>query len=106
MCPVTLEKLTKVYPNGYEAVHEFDLEVADGEFMVLVGPSGCGKTTAMRILATLDLPSQGVVRVAGYDVLEHPARVRQVLGWMPDHFGAYPSMDVLEYLDFFARARP
>ena len=51
MAPITLDKVTKVYPNGFEAVHELDLDVADGEFMVLVGPSGCGKTTALRMVA-------------------------------------------------------
>ena len=54
MAPITLEKVTKVYPNGFEAVHELDLDVADGEFMVLVGPSGCGKTTALRMVAGLE----------------------------------------------------
>jgi ABC-2 type transport system ATP-binding protein len=86
------------------AVRDLSFRLEKGQVAGFIGANGAGKTTTMRILATLDLPSQGVVRVAGYDVLEHPARVRQTLGWMPDHFGAYPSMDVLEYLDFFARA--
>ena len=86
------------------AVRGLSFRMEKGQVMGFIGANGAGKTTTMRILATLDLPSQGSVRVAGYDVLEHPSRVRQVLGWMPDHFGAYPSMDVLEYLDFFARA--
>ena len=54
MAPITLEKLTKVYQNGFEAIRDLDLDVADGEFMVLVGPSGCGKTTALRMVAGLE----------------------------------------------------
>ena len=76
MAPVSLEKLTKVYPNGYEAVHEFDLEVADGEFMILVGPSGCGKTTAMRMVAGLEEISSGIVRINGEVVNDVSPRER------------------------------
>ena len=54
MAPITLEKVTKVYPNGFKAVDDLNLDVADGEFMVLVGPSGCGKTTALRMVAGLE----------------------------------------------------
>jgi ABC-2 type transport system ATP-binding protein len=86
------------------AVRGLSFRLEKGQVAGFIGANGAGKTTTMRILATLDLPTHGVVRVAGCDVLEHPARVRHLLGWMPDHFGAYPSMDVLEYLDFFARA--
>jgi multiple sugar transport system ATP-binding protein len=62
MAPITLDKVTKVYPNGFEAVHELELDVADGEFMVLVGPSGCGKTTALRMVAGLEDITDGSLR--------------------------------------------
>ena len=65
MAPIILEKVTKVYPNGFEAVHELDLDVADGEFMVLVGPSGCGKTTALRMVAGLEEITEGQVSIGG-----------------------------------------
>jgi ABC-2 type transport system ATP-binding protein len=90
--------------GAVRAVRGLSFRLEKGQVAGFIGANGAGKTTTMRILATLDLPTQGVVRVAGCDVLEHPARVRQQVGWMPDHFGAYPSMDVQEYLDFFARA--
>jgi ABC-type sugar transport system ATPase subunit len=51
MATITLERVSKVYPNGFQAVNEVDLTVADGEFMVHVGPSGCGKTTLLRMIA-------------------------------------------------------
>jgi len=87
-----------------QAVRGLSFQIEQGQVVGFIGANGAGKTTTMRILATLDLASHGSARVCGYDVLEHPSRVRNVLGWMPDSFGAYPNMDVLEYLDFFARA--
>ena len=69
-----------------------------------VGANGAGKTTTMRIIATLDYPTRGTVRIGGIDVLQYPAKVRSNIGWMPDNFGTYDHMTVVEYLDFFARA--
>ena len=54
MATVTLDKINKVYPNGFHAIHDLDLEIADTEFLVLVGPSGCGKSTALRMIAGLE----------------------------------------------------
>ena len=61
MAEITLEKLTKVYGDGTRAVSELDLEIADGEFVVLVGPSGCGKTSALRMVAGLEPITDGRV---------------------------------------------
>ena len=66
--------------------------------------NGAGKTTTMRILATLDYPTMGSAEVCGINVVNHPDKVRALIGWMPDHFGNYEHMTVLEYLDFYARA--
>ncbi len=65
MATVGLEQVNKVYENGFHAVSDLDLEVADGEFMVLVGPSGCGKTTALRMVAGLESISSGTLRIGG-----------------------------------------
>ena len=58
---VTFQSVSKVYPDGTRAVNDFNLEIEDGEFMVLVGPSGCGKTTALRMVAGLEDISEGVL---------------------------------------------
>ncbi len=63
MATISMEAVTKVYPNGFEAVKKVDLEVHDGEFMVLVGPSGCGKTTLLRMVAGLEAISSGTLRI-------------------------------------------
>ncbi|MDR1284468.1 MAG: ABC transporter ATP-binding protein, partial [Opitutaceae bacterium] len=70
-----------------------------------IGANGAGKTTTMRILASLDLPDHGSVRIAGIDAINQPARVRSRIGWMPDHFTPYADTTVRGYLDFFARAQ-
>ena len=72
--------------------------------MGFIGPNGAGKTTAMRILSTLDVPTSGEVFINGYSVVDDPDKVRRILGFMPDSFGKYANMDVVEYVDFFARA--
>ncbi len=100
---IEVENLHRSF-GAVHAVRGLSFRIEKGQVAGFIGANGAGKTTTMRILATLDLPSQGVARVCGNDVLEHPSRVRNLLGWMPDHFGAYPNMDVQEYLDFFARA--
>jgi ABC-2 type transport system ATP-binding protein len=72
--------------------------------MGFIGPNGAGKTTTMRILATLDSPTRGDAFICGHSCVEYPDKVRRVLGFMPDAFGRYANMNVVEYLDFFARA--
>ncbi|MEM0895983.1 MAG: ABC transporter ATP-binding protein [Verrucomicrobiota bacterium] len=86
------------------AVNGVSFEVGTGEVVGFIGENGAGKTTTMRILASLDYPSAGSAYVMGENVVNFPARVRSCLGWMPDSYGAYDNMTVVEYLDFFGRA--
>jgi len=92
------------YFGTLKAVDHVSFEVEPGQVVGFVGANGAGKTTTMRILATLDYPTGGRVEVMGRDVVNYPAEVRSSLGWMPDSFGTYEHMTVLEYLDFYGRA--
>jgi ABC-2 type transport system ATP-binding protein len=87
-----------------KAVNNVSFKAYPGQVMGFIGPNGAGKTTAMRILATLDLPTAGDAFVEGLSVVDDPDKVRRILGFMPDAFGRYPNVNVIEYLDFYARA--
>ncbi|MGE0374366.1 MAG: ABC transporter ATP-binding protein [Planctomycetaceae bacterium] len=87
-----------------KAVNNVSFRAYSGQVIGFIGPNGAGKTTTMRVLATLDMPTAGDAFICGYSVIDDPDKVRRLLGFMPDSFGRYPNMDVVEYLDFFARA--
>ena len=86
------------------AVNDLSFAMQRGGITGFVGPNGAGKTTTMRIAATLDVPDSGDVFVDGVSVLVEPRGVRARIGYMSDQFHPYPNLDVVEYLDFFARA--
>ncbi|MBL4884009.1 MAG: ABC transporter ATP-binding protein [Planctomycetaceae bacterium] len=87
-----------------KAVNNVSFKAFPGQVMGFIGPNGAGKTTTMRILATLDLPTAGDAFICGHSVVDDPEKARRELGFMPDSFGKYNNMDVIEYLDFYARA--
>ncbi len=86
------------------AVRDVSFGFDAGEIFGFIGPNGAGKTTTMRILAGLDEPTDGDCRIGGLSTVDDADRVAHRLGYMPDDFGTYPNMTVLDYLDFFARA--
>ncbi len=86
------------------AVDDVSFAVPRGSITGFIGPNGAGKTTTMRICATLELPDGGDAFVDGRSVLEDPRRVRDRVGFMPDRFEPYANLDVMQFLDFFARA--
>jgi ABC-2 type transport system ATP-binding protein len=92
------------YFGQLKAVNGISFEIPHGSVCGFVGANGAGKTTTMRILASLDYPTMGVAEICGINVVHHPEEVRRLIGWMPDHFGNYEHMTVVEYLDFYARA--
>ncbi len=100
---IVVEDLRRQF-GALQAVDGVSFSIDHGRVVGFVGANGAGKTTTMRILATLDHASSGTARIGGYDVMNHPSQVRQLLGWMPDAFGTYEHMTVIEYLDFYARA--
>ena len=100
---IKTQDLTKVY-GKLHAIHELNLELDEGDLFGFIGPNGSGKTTTMRILATLLRPSWGEATVCGYPIYTHPKEIRRLIGYMPDFFGVYDDMKVIEYLEFFAAA--
>ena len=104
MASVTMDNLTKVYPNGVAAVIDFDLEVADGEFLVLVGPSGCGKSTALRMVAGLETISGGELRIGDRVVNDLPPKERDI-AMVFQNYALYPHMTVEQNLAFGLKLR-
>jgi multiple sugar transport system ATP-binding protein len=101
---VTFDAVSKVYPDGTRAVSGFDLEISDGEFMVLVGPSGCGKTTALRMVAGLEEITEGVIRI-GERVMNHvPSRDRDI-AMVFQSYALYPHLSVYDNIAFGLRLR-
>jgi ABC-2 type transport system ATP-binding protein len=95
--------LTKKYGDLY-AINKIDLKLDRGDVFGFIGPNGAGKTTTMRILATLLNPTWGEAYVGGYSIYSKPKEIRRIIGYMPDFFGVYDNMKVIEYLEFFAAA--
>ena len=93
MAAIALEAVTKTYPNGHAAVRRLDLEIEDGEFLVLVGPSGCGKSTLLRLIAGLETPTSGRIVIAGTDVTGLPPQARD-LAMVFQSYALYPQMSV------------
>jgi len=95
--------LTKKYGELF-AIKSIDLALSRGDVFGFIGPNGSGKTTTMRILATLLNPTWGEAYVGGYSIYTRPKDIRRMIGYMPDFFGVYDDMKVIEYLEFFAAA--
>jgi len=87
-----------------KAVNNVSFKAWPGQVVGFIGPNGAGKTTSMRILATLDLPTAGDAFVEEFSIVDDPDKVRRIVGFMPDSFGRYSNVNVVEYLDFYARA--
>jgi multiple sugar transport system ATP-binding protein len=104
MASLSLERVTKVYGNGFRAVDDVSLAIADGEFMVLVGPSGCGKSTLLRMVAGLEEVTAGTVLIDGVDVTELAPRRRDI-AMVFQSYALYPHMTVRENLAYGLKVR-
>src|SRR5919106_691671 len=104
MAQITMEGLTKRYPDGYEAVRDMDLEIADGEFVILVGPSGCGKSTALRMIAGLEDITEGELRI-GDEVVNDRAPKDRDVAMVFQNYALYPHMSVRENMGFALKLR-
>jgi multiple sugar transport system ATP-binding protein len=104
MAQVAFERVSKIYPDGTRAVNDVNLQIKDGEFMVLVGPSGCGKTTALRMVAGLEEISEGVLKI-GERVVNHvPSRDRDI-AMVFQSYALYPHLTVYDNIAFGLRLK-
>jgi multiple sugar transport system ATP-binding protein len=99
MANITFEGVTKQYPDGYEAVKDMNLEIQDGEFVILVGPSGCGKSTALRMVAGLEDITDGDLRIGEEVVNEKPPKDRDI-AMVFQNYALYPHMSVRDNMGF------
>jgi multiple sugar transport system ATP-binding protein len=104
MAEITLDKLTKVYGDGTRAVSDLDLEIGDGEFVVLVGPSGCGKTSALRMVAGLEPITSGRVLIGGEIVNDLPPKDRDI-AMIFQNYALYPHMSAFDNMAFGLKLR-
>jgi multiple sugar transport system ATP-binding protein len=104
MAEITLDKLTKVYGDGTRAVSDLDLEIEDGEFVVLVGPSGCGKTSALRMVAGLEPITKGQVIIGGEVVNGLPPKDRDI-AMIFQNYALYPHMTAFDNIAFGLKLR-
>jgi ABC-2 type transport system ATP-binding protein len=100
---VLLDHITKRY-GDFTAVDDVSLELYRGRILGFIGPNGAGKTTTIKILVGQSRPTQGTAKISGVDCTKEAARIKSLVGYMPDSFGAYENMRVREYLDFFGAA--
>jgi multiple sugar transport system ATP-binding protein len=101
---ITLESLTKIYPDGTRAVTDLDLDVDAGEFVVFVGPSGCGKTTALRMIAGLETITSGTVKIDGHVVNDLPPKDRDI-AMVFQNYALYPHMNAHKNMGFALKMR-
>lgn len=102
MAAVEVENLVKVF-GSVRALDGLSFKVEEGEVYGLIGPNGAGKTTTLRILATLLLPTSGVAKIFGYDVVSEAPKVRRIIAYLAEEAGAYRNLTGREYLSIIAR---
>ena len=99
MANLSLKDVCKVYPNGFEAVKDFNLEIADQEFIIFVGPSGCGKSTTLRMIAGLEDISGGVLEIDGKQMNDVEPKDRDI-AMVFQNYALYPHMTVYDNMAF------
>ena len=101
---LAISDLVKTYPSGVQALQGINLELRPGMFGLL-GPNGAGKTTLMKIVATLLEPDSGTIEMNGVDLVTRKDQTRQMLGYLPQDFGLYPTLTAWKMLDYFAKLK-
>ena len=100
---VETKNLTKIY-GEFTALDNLNIHINRGQILGFIGPNGAGKTTTIKILVGLSRPTSGSATIAGADCVKNSHRIKRLVGYMPDKFGSYNNMRVVEYLDFFGAA--
>ena len=95
---LSIQNLSKTYPNGVKALDNIDLTIGQGMFGLL-GPNGAGKSSLMRTIATLQEPDSGSIQFNEINVLAQPKELRKTLGYLPQEFGVYPNISALDLLN-------
>ena len=98
---LTVENISKTYPNGVEALKNVSLEITNGIFGLL-GPNGAGKSTLMRTIAALQEADDGSIMLGDIDVAKDKQALREMLGYLPQEFGVYPKVSAIDLLDHMA----
>ena len=104
MATVRLDNLEKTYPNGFKAIHGVDVDIADGEFIVLVGPSGCGKSTLMRMIAGLESVTGGSISIGEHEVNNLEPAERDI-AMVFQNYALYPHMNVFDNMAYGLKIR-
>jgi sn-glycerol 3-phosphate transport system ATP-binding protein len=104
MATVRLENIEKTYPNGFRAIHGVDVDIADGELIVLVGPSGCGKSTLMRMIAGLESVTSGNISIDGRVVNQLEPADRDI-AMVFQNYALYPHMNVFDNMAYGLKIR-
>ena len=104
MASLSLKNICKVYPNGFEAVKDFNLEIADQEFIIFVGPSGCGKSTTLRMIAGLEDISSGELKIGDRVVNDVEPKDRDI-AMVFQNYALYPHMSVYDNMAFGLKLR-
>ena len=104
MADIVFDQINKIYDNGFQAITDLNLEIRDGEFMVMVGPSGCGKSTALRMVAGLEDITEGELRIGGERVNEKPPRDRDI-AMVFQSYALYPHLSVFDNIAFGLKLR-
>lgn len=103
---IELKNLTKTFGTGFPpALDKINAVMEKGTITGIVGPDGAGKSTLMRLMAAIMLPSEGQITVAGYDTVSSPESIHRIIGYMPQKFGLYEDLTVMENLDLYADIR-
>jgi len=101
---IRITRINKIYPDGTHAVKDVDLEIRDGEFMIMVGPSGCAKSTLLRTIAGLEVPTSGTIEIGGRNVTNIPPKDRDI-AMVFQTYALYPHMTVAQNMAFGLKLR-